>query len=148
MRKKRIHTSKFFLMNIPHLKLTASLHFMNSLSVNSWLDTNSSLKTRMSFPCLQTCNTHYTSDGRQRDERTNNSFSCANVPELKAFICSCGPQLINFSRLHNISDFSHLQDFISEIVHLQLCMFLNVCDILKCVFSGCSCLWYHKSWKM
>lgn len=33
--------------------LTASFHFMNSLSVNSWLETNSSLKTRVSPPCLQ-----------------------------------------------------------------------------------------------
>lgn len=32
---------------------TASFHFMNSLSVNSWLETNSSLKTRVSPPCLK-----------------------------------------------------------------------------------------------
>jgi len=122
--KKRKHASKFFFFLLKtYLKLTASLHLMNSLSVNSWLDTNSSLKTRMSFPCLQTCNTHYTSHGGQRDECTYIQFSNANVPELKAFICSRGPQLINFSRLHNISDFSHLQDFISETVHLQLRIF-------------------------
>lgn len=33
--------------------LTASFHFMNSLSVNSWLETNSSLNTRVSPPCLR-----------------------------------------------------------------------------------------------